>query len=54
MKYTVEGIVAGKKFTLEVEAKSDKHAKELVYAHFGSKSGIRRVNVDIREVRKNE
>lgn len=53
MKYTVTGTNTKKKFTMEVDAESDNHAKELVYAHFGSRSGTRRVNIIIEEVKKN-
>ena len=41
-------------FTKEVEAKSENHAKELVYALLGSQNGIKRTNVKIAEISKVE
>lgn len=54
MKYNVKGTVDKKSFEIEVDAKSENHAKELAYAHFGSKSGAKRLKIAILEVKKNE
>ena len=58
MKFRVNGEMkagSGKRqFTKEVEAKSENHAKELVYALLGSQNGIRRTNVKIAEISKVE
>lgn len=56
MKFRITGeIKAGagtRKFTKEVEAKSENHAKELAYALFGSQNGLKRTNVKIAEIAK--
>ena len=41
-------------FTKEVEAESENHAKELVYALLGSQNGIKRSNVKIEGIAKVE
>lgn len=56
MKFSVSGIVEipnGKRnFTREVEAKSERHAKEKVFAEFGSANGVNRNKVKIESVSK--
>jgi len=56
MKFKVDGEVKigseQRAFTKEVEAKSENHAKELIYALFGAQNGIKRVNVKIAEIKK--
>ena len=56
MKFKVDGeIKIGSEqrvFTKEIEAKSENHAKELIYALFGAQNGIKRVNVKIAEIKK--
>ncbi len=56
MKFTVSGSVEipnGKRaFTKEVEAESEKHAKEMVYTLFGSQNGLTRKKVTIDKVSK--
>ncbi len=51
MKFTVNGTVEipnGKRaFSKEVEAKSEKHAKEMVYSLFGSQNGLNRNKIRI-------
>jgi len=58
MKFRIEGEIKigseQRKFTKEIEAQSENHAKELVYSLFGSQSGIKRVNVKIAEIKKVE
>ncbi len=39
-------------FTKEIEAKTEAHAKEIVYALFGAQNGIKRTNVKIAEIVK--
>lgn len=56
MKFNVSGIVeipnGKRKFSKEVDAESEKHAKELVYSIFGSQNGINRKKVKIESVSK--
>ena len=56
MKFKVDGeIKIGSEqrvFTKEVEAKSENHAKELIYALFGAQNGIKRVNIKISKLTK--
>ncbi len=56
-KFTITGKIKlqGKErvFEKEVEAESEKHAREKVYALFGSQSGLKRTNVKIESVKKN-
>ncbi len=56
MKFTVSGTVAipngSRKFTKEVEAQSENHAKEKVYSLFGSTNGVNRKKVKIETVAK--
>lgn len=56
MKFRVSGkmkIGSEKRaFTKEVEAGSENHAKELIYALLGSQNGIRRSNVKIEGISK--
>ena len=55
MKYKIEGIVRIKsggerKFSKSFEAKSEKHAKELLFSYFGSKNGVKRSQVKITTI----
>ena len=56
MKFRITGeMKAGagiRKFTKEVEAKSENHAKELIYALLGSQNGLKRTNVKIAGIAK--
>ncbi len=56
MKFTVSGIVElpnGKRpFSKEIEAKTENHAKVLVYSLFGSNNGVNRQKVKIETVTK--
>lgn len=56
MKFSVSGVLeipnGKRKFSREVEAKSERHAKELVYSDFGSKNGVNRNRVKIEKVSK--
>lgn len=58
MKFRIIGEIkigsVQRNFTKEVEAKTENHAKDLVYSLFGSQSGIKRVNVKIAEIKKVE
>ena len=53
-KFTFKGIVEmkGEKlpFTKEIEAKSEKEAKERLYAYFGAKNGVKRSKIKIEEI----
>ncbi|MEW6528751.1 MAG: 50S ribosomal protein L18Ae [Candidatus Micrarchaeota archaeon] len=54
MKFILEGTIGlpnGKrKFSKEVEAKSEAHAKDLVYALFGSTNGLVRSKIKIENI----
>ncbi|VVB99363.1 50S ribosomal protein L18Ae [uncultured archaeon] len=56
VKFTVSGTVGipngTRKFEKEVEARSERHAKDLVYALFGSVNGVNRKKVKIESVAK--
>lgn len=53
MKFTVKGSITGQgTFTKEVEAKSKKHAKDMVFAFFGSKHGIGRQKISVSSAEK--
>lgn len=56
MKFTVSGTVdipnGKRKFSKEVEAKSENHAKETVYSLFGSTNGINRNKIHVESVSK--
>ncbi len=58
MKFRISGEIKigseQRKFTKEVEAQTENHAKELVYSLFGSHSGIKRTNVKMTEIKKVE
>ena len=43
-----------RRFTKELEATSENHAKELVYSLLGSQNGIKRSNIEIAELKKVE
>jgi len=55
MKYIVSGMLdlpkGRRAFKREVEASSEQHAKELTYAFFGSKNGLKRTKVKIEQVK---
>ena len=54
MKFSVSGRIELKNgrrtFAKEVEAKSENHAKEMVYSLFGSTNGVNRNKVKIESV----
>jgi ribosomal protein L20A (L18A) len=55
MKYSAEGVIKGKegrKFKIEIEAKSDKHAKELAFVVIGSRERIRKSQIAITKLEK--
>ena len=37
-------------FTKEIEAKTEAHAKEIIYSLFGAQNGVKRSNVKIAEI----
>lgn len=39
-----------KPFEIEIDAKSKKHAEELIYSHFGAKNGLKRNAVSIESI----
>ncbi len=55
-KFTVKGEVdqgnEWRKFTKEVEATNEKHAREVTLAGLGSTYGVRRSKVKITEIKK--
>lgn len=57
MKFTIKGEAkVGRKnlpFKKEVEADSEKHAEDVIYSTYGSKHGIARANVEIKEITQN-
>ncbi|MFA5050418.1 MAG: 50S ribosomal protein L18Ae [Candidatus Micrarchaeia archaeon] len=56
VKFIVSGKIKlqGKErvFEKEIDAQSEKHAKENIYAVFGSKNGLKRTNIKIERVQK--
>ena len=57
MKYIVSGkLIKNKKdqteFKKEIEAETINHAKELIYAFFGSKNGLKRTMIKIEKIEK--
>ncbi|MCD6549315.1 50S ribosomal protein L18a [Candidatus Micrarchaeota archaeon] len=58
MFYEVKGVMRlgseKRPFVKVVDAKSEKHAKELVYSLLGAQHGIRRTEVKIEQVVKKE
>ncbi len=54
MKFIVSGIInipnGKRKFSKEIKAKSKNHAKDIVYAFFGSKNGIIRSKIKIENI----
>jgi len=52
MRYLVKGTFGKEQqnFELEVEAKSDKHARELAITKLGSKNGLLKGAINIKEV----
>lgn len=55
MKYKISGSVKLKgevrKFNIDLEANSEAHLKDKVYAYFGSKYGAKRNSVEISEIK---
>ena len=58
MKFNICGTISlqgqERKFNKDVEAKSANHAKQTVYAEFGSSNGIKQSNVKITSIKKSE
>ncbi len=59
MKFLIEGTTSagsqrGSQFKIEVEAKSEKHARELALIRLGSTAGIRKTQVKITKVEKSK
>lgn len=56
MKFTVTGIFLKRgeehRFTKELDADSEKAAKEKIYAEFGSKNNLKRKDIKINELKK--
>ncbi len=57
MNYEINGVVnikkgGERKFTKTFEAKTQKHAEELLYAYFGSKNNVKRSQIKITEIKK--
>jgi len=56
MKYEVSGSINLKgevrKFSIEMDASSEKHLRDKVAAYFGSKFGVKRTAVNIAEIKK--
>ena len=57
MEFTVKGSFRAKdgsirSFSKTVDAKSERHAKELILSTFGAKNGIKRSLISISEVSK--
>ncbi len=50
MKFHIEGNIRERKFSLEVEARSAKHARELALVSLGSKEGVSGLQVQITKV----
>jgi len=51
-KFLVAGKVDGRKFEKQVEAESEKMAKENAYSLFGANAGIKRSAIKIETVEK--
>lgn len=58
MKYTAKGEYTKSgttdKFTKEIDAKSEKLAREKLYAELGGKQGIIRRNIIVKEIKVNK
>ncbi len=55
MKFSISGTIKLKEarsFTKSIEAKSEKHARELLYAAFASRNGLSRDRIKIGKVSK--
>ena len=55
MQFTVSGKIRLKEeraFQRKVEAKTERHARDLIYAYFGSKNGLTRNRITIEKVQK--
>ena len=56
MKFTISGVISiGKdkrKFTKEVEAESESHARDVLYALFGSANRVKRNQIKIENVER--
>ena len=57
MKFLVEGIVGKRypqQFKVEVEAKSEKHARDLTLIRVGSKGAVRKSQISIIKIEVNK
>lgn len=53
MKFLINGhIKKGTKFEMEIDANSKSHAIELLYTKFGSKQGLKKINININEIKE--
>lgn len=52
MKFLVSGKIPGRKFSKEVEAQSEKRAREVAYSLLGSHQGLARSSISIESVTK--
>lgn len=52
MKYNVSGSVRNKKFNLEVDAKSENHAKHLATVKLGSSQRVKASSIKIDQIKK--
>lgn len=57
MKYLAEGRIkrkGGHKFELKIDAKSKKHAMDIAIVKIGSKQGIKKNSIEIKEIKEIE
>jgi ribosomal protein L20A (L18A) len=52
MKFKVKGNANGRAFAIEVEARSEKHAKDVAHAQLSTRQGINRSRIEISSVEK--
>ena len=52
MKFTVKGKANGNAFEIEVEAQSEKHARDVAQAMLSAKQGINRNKIEIASIEK--
>jgi ribosomal protein L20A (L18A) len=55
MKFLIKGIVkknSNSSFSMETEANSEKHAKELVLVKLGSRHGAKKTQIKIQSIEK--
>ncbi len=52
MKFVVKGLANKKAFGIEVEARSEKHARDMAMSQLSSKQGINRSRIEISSVEK--